>query len=119
MDEEDPLWQLLKQARPSVPDGSLASRTLARLAVEKSRRRRRARLGWVCAISLSLVVGGGGVAAWLVNRGQGQETGLTRAALASIDSNPAAEDVGWLQEQLSAEPGEQGETVIWEEASSF
>lgn len=118
MDEFDPLWQLLKQAPPSAPEGSLASRTLARLALEKSRRRRRARLGWVCAVC-ALVIGGGSSAAWLVGRGQGQEAGLTRAALASLDSNREAEDVGWLQDQLSAEPGEKGETVLWEEANSF
>ncbi len=119
MDEQDPLWELLKQARPSEPEGSLAARTLARLAVEKNCRRRWARLGRVSALLFLLVAGGGGYAAWTSGREEGRQGGLTRAALASLDSNTAGEDVGWLQEQLSAEPGDKGETVLWEEANSF
>lgn len=119
MDDLDPIWQLLRQQRSSGPDESLASRTLARLAVEKIRRRRWLRLGQVFSLFVSLSVGAGSYAFWMVNQKSGQETGLTREALASIAANPAAEDVGWLQEQLSPEPAETGETASWEEASSF
>ncbi|MDD4933317.1 MAG: hypothetical protein PHO89_07635 [Methylacidiphilaceae bacterium] len=124
MDEQDPLWELLKQAPPSPLDGSLASRTLARLAVEKGRRRRWEKLQRSFALFLLLVFGGGSYAAWVVERRSGQEAGLTHAAFSSIDSNREAEDVGWLQGQLLPESTnkgetEKGETILWEEENSF
>lgn len=119
MTEQDPVWEFLKRVPSSEPDGSLASRTLARLALEKSRRSRWTRFGRIGALLLLLLAGGGGYAAWLASREQGQEAALIHSALSSIDSNPAAEDVGWLQDQLAAEPGDKGETVLWEEANSF
>ncbi|MGD9896026.1 MAG: hypothetical protein AB7T14_02955 [Candidatus Methylacidiphilaceae bacterium] len=118
MDEQDPLWQFLKQAAPSKPDGSLAPRTLARLALEKSRRRRWAKLGRALALLLVLACAGGGSLLWVTGRRSVQEADLTHAAFSSIAST-GVEDVGWLQGQLSPEAAEKGETVLWEEASSF
>ncbi|CAB4244254.1 protein of unknown function [Methylacidimicrobium sp. AP8] len=62
---------------------------------------------------------GGGCAAWLVHHEQRQGAGWTRVAFASIEAHPGVDDARWLQEQLSAEPGEPGESILWEEPDSF
>ncbi|VVM08147.1 hypothetical protein MAMC_01990 [Methylacidimicrobium cyclopophantes] len=119
MDDLEPLWEFLKQQGPSGPDGSLASRTLARLAVEKIRRRRWMRLGRAFALSVLFMVGGGSAAFWWSNQKQRVATSVTHPASFSIETNPAAEDVGWLQDQLSPESSEMGATILWEEENSF
>ncbi|WP_018291060.1 hypothetical protein [Verrucomicrobium sp. 3C] len=124
MGEQDPLWQLLKQAPPPQLGGSLAPRTLSRLAVEKGRRRRWAQLEWGFGVFLFLIFGGGSCVFWVSERRSGQEAGLARAAFSSIESHREVEDVGWLQGQLLPEHAENGEaeigeTVLWEEESSF